>query len=108
MLLRLDNRGEWLAELLPTQIVALPIIFPLRQVMRVGRVIGLGGGVTAHVVGGADDADVTGVDADAVGSRRGLHLPDRVLGVHRAAVVRVRVAVLHVSHVHACCQRHTN
>ena len=95
MLLRLDNRGEGLAELLPTQVVALSVIVPLRQVMRVGRVIGLGGRVAAHVVRRAtsdainpDDTDVAGGDF-AFAVRPGFHLPDRILRIERAAVVGV-------------------
>lgn len=71
--------------------MALPVILPLGEVMRVGRVIRLGGRVSGQVVGLADPV------------RCGrLHLPDRVLRVHRAPVIRVRVAVVHVAHVHAC------
>ena len=59
-----------------------------------GRVIRLGGCVARQVVR----------LANAVRRRR-LHLPDGVLRVHRAPVIRVRVAVVHVAHVDACRQR---
>lgn len=93
--LRLDDGGEGLcAELLPAQIMALPVILPLRQIMRVRGVIGLRCAVAGEIVR----------LADAV-RRGGLHLPYGVLRVHGTAVVGVGVTVVHVAHVHACGQK---
>jgi len=77
--LGLDDGGEGLgAELLPAQIMALSVILPLRKIMRVRRVIRLGGAVAGQVVRLINTV-----------CRRRLHLPYRVLRVHGTAVVRI-------------------
>ena len=74
--------------------MALPVILPLWKVMRVGWVIRLGGCVAGQIVR----------LANTVRGRR-FHLPDGVLRVYRATVIRVRVTVVHVAHVDACRQQ---